>query len=113
MNEGVEEKRESGGQPGNRNALKTLPIDLKDYDLNKVSDCFRLLQANIQATYEGKISARACGSVNNAIRIILTYHSDINQVAENKALIEESKRRIHELEEKLDELQRPQEALPQ
>jgi hypothetical protein len=103
-------ERREGGQPGNLNAMKGIGVELKDYDLNQVSDCFRLLQVITEAVLQGRIGARAAGAANNAIRIILSYHSDIAQVAENKQLIEESKRRIKELEDKLDELQRPQEA---
>lgn len=98
-----EQPRGPGGQFGNLSNTKKVSIDIKEYDLRTVDGCFRLLQRIAEAALHGEISSRTHGSLNNTIRIILTYHSDIEQVAENKRVIEESKRRIKELEQKLDE----------
>jgi len=102
-------KRARGGQPGNLNPMKHIPIDMKDYDLSTVAGCFALLSRIAECGLHGEIGSRTHGALNNTVRIILSYHADIQQVAANKQLIEESKRRIKELEEKLDSLQKPEE----
>jgi len=104
-----EHRNGEGGQLGNQNAQKTLGILPGEYNLSNVEDCFKLLDRIVVATCNGEIGARSAGAANNAIRIILSYHSDIAKVAENTRLIEESKRRIKELEEKLDAQQAPHE----
>lgn len=83
--------------------MKAIPINMDDYDLRTVDGCFRLLQRIAAAALHGEIGSRTHGSLNNTIRIILTYHSDIAKVAENKVLIEQLKARIKDLEEKLGE----------
>jgi hypothetical protein len=85
------------------NRQKRLGIDLSQYDLWKVEDCFKLLQVIASATLNGQISPRAAGAVNNSIRIILTYHSDVQRSQENRALIEDARRKIAELQEKVGE----------
>lgn len=96
-----------GGQPGNLNRMKHIPIDMSLYDLSTVAGCFALLSRIAEAGLHGEIGSRTHGAMNNTVRIILSYHADIQQVAANKQLIEESKCRIKELEEKLDALQKP------
>jgi hypothetical protein len=103
-------KRAPGGA---LNAKKSIPIDMSLYDLSTVAGCFALLSRIAEAGLHGEIGSRTHGALNNTIRIILTYHSDIAQVAQNQQLIEESKRRIKELEEKLDAQQKPHEGEPQ
>jgi len=82
--------------------MKSIPIDMSLYDLSTVAGCFALLSRIAEAGLHGEIGSRTHGALNNTIRIILTYHADIQRSSENKAAIEESKRRIKELEEKLD-----------
>jgi hypothetical protein len=102
----AKKKRAPGGA---LNAKKSIPIDMKDYDLSTVAGCFALLSRIAEAGLAGDIGSRTHGALNNTVRIILTYHSDIQKASENKAAIDESKRRIKELEEKLDAQQKPQE----
>jgi hypothetical protein len=89
--------------------MKSIPIDMSLYDLSTVAGCFALLSRIAEAGLHGEIGSRTHGALNNTIRIILTYHADIQRSSENKAAIEESKRRIKELEEKLDAQQAPHE----
>ena len=102
-------RRRRGGQLGNLNPQKSIPIDMSLYDLSTVAGCFALLSRIAEAGLHGEIGSRTHGALNNTIRIILTYHADIQRSSENKAAIEESKRRIKELEEKLDAQQAPHE----
>jgi len=79
------------------------------YDLSTVAGCFALLSRIAEAGLHGEIGSRTHGALNNTVRILLSYHSDIRQVAANKLLIEELRRKIKELEEKLDAQQAPHE----
>lgn len=101
-----EEKQER--TPSGQFAAKGIGIDLTKFNLSNVQDCFRLLDEIAKGVLEGRIGSRAAGSANNSIRIILSYHSDIQKAALNQAAIEESKRRIKELEDKLAEKGEPE-----
>jgi hypothetical protein len=101
MSEDAEAKRGPGAPVGNLNAQKRLGIDLSQYNLWDVQDVFKLLQVIASATLNGQISPRAAGAVNNSLRIILTYHADVQRAAENKTAIEQLKVKVKELQEKL------------
>jgi hypothetical protein len=58
-----------GGQPGNRNAVKSLPW-LPSYDLRKPEGLRSFLEEVIKAVWTGELGTRAAGSLSGSLRLM-------------------------------------------
>jgi hypothetical protein len=76
----MSKRRRGGGQPGNLNGMKkpgVLPPDL-----DSVESILKFQRQVISDLYCGKLGSRAAGSINNALKTLLSYHLDAKKLAE-------------------------------